>query len=98
MGMSGLSPGVSRRNSPRVQGDARLSPPPVLAACLVFVRGMESRPPHAGPVSKLFLQSRRVAPDPFPQPEQSGPEAIVLASQVIPGHGRFSCVRLPHTR
>jgi hypothetical protein len=25
-------------------------------------------------------------------------EARVLASQVIPGHGRFSCVRLPLTR
>jgi hypothetical protein len=26
------------------------------------------------------------------------PEARVLASQIIPGHGRFSSVRLPHTR
>ena len=66
-------PGVSRRNSPRVQGDARSSHALVLAICLVFVRGMDSRPRHAGPVSKLFLPSRRLALDPFPQPEQSGP-------------------------
>jgi hypothetical protein len=51
---------------------------------------------HMQVLSQLFLQSSRVALDPFPEPEQSLPEALVLASQVIPGHGRFSCVRL-HT-
>jgi hypothetical protein len=73
MGMSGLSPGVRCRNNGLAPGDARSSHALVLAICLVFVRGTESRPPHAGPVSKLFLQSRRVALNPFPQPEQSGP-------------------------
>jgi hypothetical protein len=80
---------VSRRNSPRVRGDAPLSPPPVLAACLVFVRGMESRPPHADPVSRQFLRSRRVAPGAFQNLLNPVPKVRVLASQVVAGHGRF---------
>jgi hypothetical protein len=84
---------VRCRNNGLVPGDARSSHGYVLATCRVFVRGMASRPPHAGPVSKLFLLSRRVALDPFPQREQSDPEG---ARSCVSGHSwswRFSCVR-----
>src|ERR1700733_12024026 len=89
---------VRCRNNGLGPGDARSWLVSVPAACRVFVRGMASRPPHAGPVSKLFLQSHRVALDPFPQPEQSGPGD---ARSCVASHSwswpLLMCVRLPHT-
>ena len=73
----------------------------VLAICLVFVRGMESRPPHAGPVSKLFLQSRRVALDPSPQLERSGPggaRSCVASPSWVMAASHVSVCRTPDKR
>ena len=88
---------VRCRNNGLGPGDARSWLVSVPAACRVFVRGMASRPPHAGPVSKLFLQSHRVALILFHNLNNLVPETRVLASQVIPGHGRFSCVSVCRT-
>ena len=48
---------------------------PARSCSLPCVRSRNgSRPQYAGPVSKLFLRSHPAVLDPFPEPEQFGPE------------------------